>query len=56
MPDVLITDNLQDIIGSIELIEKRFNGINGPDDFVLSEDGMLILDSIACGFKLSANL
>jgi len=46
MPDVLITDNLQDIISSIELIEKRFKGITGADDFVLSEDGMLILDSI----------
>jgi len=46
MPDVLITDNLQDIISSIELIEKRFESITGADDFVSSEAGMLILDSI----------
>ncbi|MFH1976765.1 MAG: hypothetical protein ABIJ52_14635 [Pseudomonadota bacterium] len=37
MPDVLITDNLEDIISSIELIEKRSRGITGADDFVLSE-------------------
>ena len=46
MPDVLVTDNLQDIISSIELIEQRFKSIAGADDFVLSETGMLILDSI----------
>lgn len=35
MPDILITDNLHDIISSIELIEKRFKDITGrPQDLL----------------------
>jgi uncharacterized protein with HEPN domain len=56
MPDVLITDNLQDIISSIELIEKRLNSITGADDFVLSEGGMLILDSICMRLQIIGEL
>jgi uncharacterized protein with HEPN domain len=56
MPDVLITDNLQDIISSIELIEKRFRVITGADDFVLNEGGMLILDSICMRLQLVGEL
>ena len=56
MPDVLITDNLQDIISSIELIEKRFKGITGADDFVLSEGGMLLLDSICMRLQIVGEL
>ncbi|MCJ7542084.1 MAG: DUF86 domain-containing protein [Desulfobacterales bacterium] len=56
MPDVLIRDNLQDIISSIELIEKRFNGITSADDFVLSEGGILILDSICMRLQIVGEL
>jgi len=56
MPDVLITDNLQDIISSIELIEKRFKDITGADDFILSEGGMLILDSICMRLQIVGEL
>ena len=56
MPDVLITDNLQDIISSIELIEKRFESITGVDDFVSSEAGMLILDSICMRLQVVGEL
>jgi len=56
MPDVLITDNLQDIISSIELIEQRFKSIAGVDDFVLSEAGMLLLDSICMRLQIVGEL
>jgi len=56
MPDVLIIDNLQDIISSIELIEQRFKSIAGADDFVLSETGMLILDSICMRLQIVGEL
>ena len=56
MPDDLITDNLQDIISSIELIEKRFKGIAGADDLVVGEDGMLILDSICMRLQVIGEL
>lgn len=56
MPDVLITDNLQDIISSIELIEKRFKGITVADDFVLNETGMLILDSVCMRLQIVGEL
>jgi len=56
MPDVLITDNLQDIISSIELIEQRFKSMDSADDFVLSETGMLILDSICMRLQIIGEL
>jgi len=56
MPDILITDNLHDIISSIELIEKRFKGITGADDFVHSEGGMIILDSICMRLQIVGEL
>ena len=56
MPDVLITDNLQDVISSIGLIEKRFESITGVDDFVSSEAGMLILDSICMRLQVVGEL
>lgn len=56
MSDVLITDNLKDIISSIELIEKRFKDITGANDFVLSEGGMLILDSICMRLQIVGEL
>ena len=56
MPDVLLADNLQDIINSIELIQKRFEGITGADGFVSSEDGMLLLDSICTRLQVVGEL
>jgi len=56
MSDILVTDNLQDIISSIELVEKRFIGITGADDFVLTEGGMLILDSICMRLQVVGEL
>ncbi|MDP3979913.1 MAG: DUF86 domain-containing protein [Chlamydiota bacterium] len=56
MPEVLITDNLQDILSSIALIEKRFKSITGVDDFVLSEAGMLMLDSICMRLQIVGEL
>ena len=56
MSDVLVTDNLQDIISSIELIEQRFKSIAGADAFVLSEAGVLILDSICMRLQIVGEL
>ncbi|HAO22323.1 MAG TPA: toxin-antitoxin system antitoxin subunit [Desulfobacteraceae bacterium] len=46
MPDI-IKEKLQIIIESIQMIETRFSRISKADDLVLSEEGVLILDSIA---------
>lgn len=56
MPDILITDNLYDIISSIELIEKRFKDITCADDFVLNDGGVLILDSICMRLQVIGEL
>ena len=56
MPDVFLTDNLQDIISSIETIEKRFKSIAGADDFVSNEAGMLLLDSICMRLQVVGEL
>jgi uncharacterized protein with HEPN domain len=46
MPDI-IKEKLKIIYESIRMIESRFSRIGKADDFVLSEEGVLILDSIA---------
>ena len=56
MSDDLIIDNLQSIIDSIELIEIRFSGIAKADDFLLSTDGVLILDSICMRLQVIGEL
>ena len=42
-----ILDHLELMIESIELIEKRFSRILLPEDFVLSLDGVTLLDAIS---------
>ena len=45
MPDDLLMENLGRIIDSIELIATRFTEIAKANDFVLSTNGVLLLDS-----------
>ena len=47
MPDEIFSENLFLISESIELILNRFEDIRKPDDFVLDDNGVTILDSIA---------
>ena len=43
----LALDILTTILVAIERIERRFQGIASPDDFVLDDDGIDRLDGIA---------
>lgn len=53
MYDTLIAYHTLDLIReSLEKIRLRFSGISCPDDFLLSESGMMKLDSIC--MKLTA--
>ena len=56
MPDDFIIDNLQSILGSIELIESRFAGIASSDDFVMNANGVLMLDSICMRLQVIGEL
>lgn len=40
-------DRLAAILESIDLIQERFSKIKRPEDFVLSKEGLSLLDSIA---------
>ena len=42
----IIIDNLNGIVEAIGLIENRFTNISVADDFMLTSDGVLILDAI----------
>ena len=42
-----ILDHLDLMLESIELIEKRFSKIPLPEDFVLSLDGVTLLDAVS---------
>ena len=43
----LVLDILSSILIAIERIERRFQGIGEPDDFVVSDEGIDRLDGIA---------
>jgi len=42
----LVIEIIEQIIGSIEKIERRFKNINSFDDFLDSDNGLVMLDSI----------
>ena len=42
----LVIEIIEQIIGSLEKIERRFKNINSFDDFLDSDDGLVMLDSI----------
>lgn len=56
MPDEIILENLQLISESLDLINKRFSNINQPDDFVLDDNGVMILDAIAMRLQVVGEL
>ncbi len=56
MPDEIISENLFLISESIELILNRFANIRKPDDFVLDDNGVTILDSIAMRLQVVGEL
>ena len=56
MPDDVVVDYLQGILDSIELIEKRFARITKSNDFVMSADGVLMLDSICMRLQIIGEL
>ena len=47
MLDTIIGDYLKIILEAIDLIEKRFERMTDPEDFVKSTDGVTLLDSIS---------
>lgn len=56
MPDEIISENLFLISESLELIFKRFANISKPNDFVLNDGGVTILDSIAMRLQVVGEL
>jgi uncharacterized protein with HEPN domain len=56
MPDEIISENLFLISESIELVLNRFEDIRKPDDFVLDDNGVTILDSIAMRLQVIGEL
>jgi uncharacterized protein with HEPN domain len=42
-----IIDNLDLMVQSIQLIQERFSKIREPDDFVLTPEGVTLLDAIS---------
>lgn len=45
MLDIILED-LEFVLSSIDIIEQRFTKIKNPHDFVLTPDGVTVLDSI----------
>lgn len=42
----LVTEILIQVLEALKIIERRFNNINSPDAFLVSEEGLDMLDSI----------
>lgn len=47
MLDDQIKDNLEGILESIALVEVRFEKVDTAEDFVLSAEGVLLLDGVS---------
>jgi uncharacterized protein with HEPN domain len=56
MPDDIISENLFLITKSIDLVLSRFEDIHKPDDFVLDDNGVTILDSISMRLQVVGEL
>lgn len=56
MPDDILSDNLNGIADSIELIINRFSKVNRADDFMMSADAVLLLDSICMRLQIIGEL
>ena len=56
MHENFIKDDLQSILESIELIEIRFVNIKQPENFVLNNEGTLILDAISMRLQIIGEL
>ncbi len=56
MSETFLVDNLEGIYEAILLIEERFAKVKCADDFVLTPQGVLILDSIAMRLQIIGEL
>ncbi len=56
MRNEIIFENLKLISESLELINIRFSNINTPEDFVLNDNGVLILDAITMRLQVIGEL
>jgi uncharacterized protein with HEPN domain len=56
MPDELIIENLNGVADAIEMIIDRFSSITEADDFMMSPDGVLILDAICMRLQIIGEL
>lgn len=56
MHNELISDNLKNVIESIDLIEHRFVDISKADDFVSNNEGIQLLDSICMRLQIIGEL
>jgi len=56
MSDPIILENLQLILESIDLINRRFSKLSRPDEFVSDDNGILILDSITMRLQVIGEL
>ena len=56
MLDDQIKDNLEGILESIALVEVRFEKVNTAEDFVLSAEGVLLLDGVSMRLQVIGEL
>lgn len=56
MSDAIIEEYVQLILESIQLIQRRFGNLNKPDEFVSSDKGILLLDSISMRLQVIGEL
>ena len=56
MHDGIIYENLFLISESLDVINKRFSSINHPDDLVMDDHGITILDSIVMRLQVVGEL
>lgn len=56
MPDEYVQDNLQSILDSIKIIQERLKNVARADDFMVTPNGVTLLDSIAMRLQVIGEL
>lgn len=52
MLDVVIRDSLETVLDSLNIVLDRFKKIKSADDFIDSDEGLLVMDSISMRLQL----
>lgn len=52
MLDLVVRNSLETVFESLSIVMERFNKIESAEDFIATDDGVMLLDSISMRLQL----